>query len=129
MKHTDYWYEVDADEEWPKSENCEWEEVPDPDAPFDYKAKPTSYYIDVETVGNLPPNEVVLRSIETLQRKLADIAIELNKESVEASSTANNGGLTTYGRSQYDNGGDSPGMGRTPYGGDSGFGGASSWNA
>ncbi|EGW35725.1 uncharacterized protein SPAPADRAFT_58923 [Spathaspora passalidarum NRRL Y-27907] len=111
LKHTDYWYEIDADKEWPKSENCEWEEMPDPEAPFDYTAKPTNFYFDVETVGNLPPNEVVVRSIETLQRKLADIAIELNKESVEASN-ANAGGFTTYGR-DYD--GDSP-MGRTPYG-------------
>ncbi|KAK6459355.1 45 kDa subunit of RNA polymerase II [Scheffersomyces xylosifermentans] len=127
LNHTSYWYENDAAEEWPRSENCEWEEVPDPYAPFDYKAKPSNYYIDVETVGNLPPNEVVLRAVETLQRKLADIAIELNKETVEASN-ANAGGLTTYGRNQFDDGGDSPGMGRTPYGGDGGFGGNSSWN-
>lgn len=118
LKHTDYWYEVDADAEWPKSENCEWEEAPDPDAAFDYKAKPSTFYMDVETVGNLPPNEVVLKSIETLQLKLAGISMELNKDSIE-SSNAMNGGLTTYGRSP---GGNSPGMGNSPYGGDSGFG-------
>ncbi|KAG7661947.1 rpb3 [[Candida] subhashii] len=128
LKHTDYWYEDDAEQEWPRSANCEWEEVPDPEAPFDYKAKPTNFYIDVETVGNLPPNEVVIRSIDTLQRKIADIVIELNKESVEASN-ANTGGFTTYGRTEYGaaDGNDSP-MGRTPYG-ESRFGGASSWNA
>ena len=39
LKHTDYWYEVDAEAEWPKSKNCDWEEAPDPEAPFDYKNK------------------------------------------------------------------------------------------
>lgn len=125
LKHTDYWYEIDADEEWPRSTNCEWEEVPDPEAPFDYRATPTNFYIDVETTGNMPPNEVVLKSIEILQLKLAGISVELNKYSVEASN-ANAGGFTTYGRTDY--GGDSPNGDGTPYGGDSGFGGGSNWN-
>ena len=118
LKHTDYWYEDDADEEWPKSANCDWEVAPDADAPFDYKAKPSTFYMDVETVGNLPPNEVILKGIETLQLKLAGISMELNKDSIEASNAAA-GGFTTYGRSP---GGNSPGMGNSPYGGDSGFG-------
>ena len=108
MKHTDYWHEVDAEAEWPRSENCEWEEAPDPETPFDYAAKPGNFYMDVETVGNLPPNEVVIRGIETLQLKLAGIAVELNKDSVEANA-ATAGGFTTYGRSPNANqGGDSP---------------------
>lgn len=118
LKHTDYWYEDDADEEWPKSANCDWEEAPDADARFDYKATPSTFYMDVETVGNLPPNDVVLKGIETLQLKLAGISMELNKDSIEASNAAA-GGFTTYGRSP---GGNSPGMGNSPYGGDSGFG-------
>lgn len=122
LKHTDYWYEEDADAEWPKLENCEWEEAPDPDAKFDYNAKPSAFYIDVETVGNLPPDEVVLKGIEVLQLKLAGISMELNKDGIEASNAANAGGFTTYGRSP--NGGNSPG-GNSAYGG--GFG-NSSWN-
>jgi DNA-directed RNA polymerase II subunit RPB3 len=117
LKHTDYWYEEDADAEWPKLANCEWEEAPDPDARFDYKAKPLTFYIDVETVGNLLPDAVVLKGIETLQLKLAGISMELNKEGIEASN-ANAGGFTTYGRLPGGGaGGDSPG----------GFGGAA-WN-
>lgn len=123
LKHTDYWYENDPEAEWPKSANCDWEEAPDPDAPFDYKAKPSNFYIDVETVGNLPPNDVVLKGIETLQLKLAGISMELNKDTIEASNTAS-GGFTTYGRSPN---GNSPGMGNSPYGGDGAFG-ASSWS-
>ncbi|OBA24009.1 insert subdomain of RNA polymerase alpha subunit [Metschnikowia bicuspidata var. bicuspidata NRRL YB-4993] len=110
LKHTDYWHEVDAEAEWPRSANCEWEEAPDPEAPFDYSAKPGNFYMDVETVGNLPPNEVVVRGIETLQLKLAGIAVELNKDSVEANSTAA-GGFTTYGRSPGGADGDSPANG------------------
>lgn len=102
LNHTDYWYENDAAKEWPQLANCEWEEVPDPDAPFDYKAKASHFYFDVETVGNLPPNEVIIRSIETLQLKLAGISVELNKHSVEESNV-NAGGFTTYGRTDYGN--------------------------
>lgn len=118
LKHTDYWHEVDPIPEWPLLANCEWEEVPDPDAPFDYRATANNFYFDVETVGNLPPNEVIIRSIETLQLKLAGISVELNKNSVEGND-ANAGGFTTYGRTEY--GGELPG---TPYG-ESSFGGAS----
>lgn len=106
LKHTDYWYEVDADAEWPKSANCEWEEAPDADAAFDYRAKPSNFYFDIETVGNLPPNDVFIKSLETLQLKLAGISVELNKDNVE-SSAAQNGGFTTYGRSP---GGQTPTM-------------------
>ncbi|RCK55620.1 DNA-directed RNA polymerase II subunit RPB3 [Candida viswanathii] len=136
LKHTDYWYEVDAEAEWPKSRNCDWEEAPDPEAKFDYKAKPNTFYFDVETVGNLPPNEVVVRSIETLQNKLGALTMELNSEGVEGNDAmrVNDGGFTTYGRTDY--GGGTTYGGRTDYGGgdggqtpygDSGFGGAS-WN-
>lgn len=102
LKHTDYWYEVDAAAEWPKLENCEWEEAPDPEAPFDYKAKPQNYYLDVETVGVLGPDEVFLRAIEVLQLKLAGISVELNKDSVDANDGATHGGFTTYGGPQED---------------------------
>lgn len=124
LKHTDYWYEEDAEKEWPKSANCEWEEAPDPEAPFDYKAKPSNFYIDVETVGVLPPNEVVLKGIETLQLKLAGIAMELKKDTVEASNTTS-GGFTSYGRSPGGNGNESPTNDPYAYGSSDGFGNAS----
>lgn len=125
LKHTDYWFEIDANQEWPKLANCEWEEVPDPEAPFDYKAQASNFYFDVETVGNLGPNEVIVRAIETLQLKLAGVAVELNKHTVEGSN-ATSGAFTTYGRNEYD--GESPGMGNNlPY--DSGFGaGGANWS-
>ncbi|KAI5965948.1 rpb3 [Candida pseudojiufengensis] len=132
LKHTDYWYEVDANEEWPKSENCKWEDPPDPEAKFDYKAVPSTYYFNVETVGNLPPKDVVTQGIVALQHKLAAISMELRKENVEGNA-ANAGGFTTYGRTDY-GGGETPGA-ATPYGaqfgsnyGDAGNYGGAAWN-
>lgn len=122
LKHTDYWYEVDAAEEWPKSENCRLEEAPDPDAKFDYNAVPSKFYFDVETVGNLPPNEVVLQGVQTLQAKLAAIALELTKSNVEGNN-AQTGGFTTYGRTDY--GGQTPGADASY--GDAGYGGADTY--
>ncbi|KAK6461849.1 45 kDa subunit of RNA polymerase II [Scheffersomyces coipomensis] len=125
LKHTDYWFEDDAEEEWPKSANRRFEDPPDKDAPFDYKATADHFYFDTETVGNLPPNDVVLTAIETLQRKVADILVGLKDENVETSN-AQSGGFTTYGRTDYDNnGGETPSGSKTPYGE---FGGGSAWN-
>ncbi|EGV64746.1 RNA polymerase II subunit 3 [Yamadazyma tenuis] len=117
LKHTDYWYEESVEDEWPKSENCEWEEAPDPEAPFDYNARANNFYVDIETIGSLSPNDVFVKSLETLQLKLAGISVELNKDTVE-SSNAESGGLTTYGR----NGGETP---EINYGGSYG---GSSWS-
>ncbi|CAK9441364.1 uncharacterized protein LODBEIA_P52320 [Lodderomyces beijingensis] len=118
LKHTDYWYEVDANEEWPKSKNCSAEEPPDPEARFNYNAVPSRFYFDVETVGNLTPKDVVLEAIDTLQKKLAGISIELNKDAVERSN-AQSGGFTTYKATDY--GGQTPGAdmgyGNNAYGG------------
>ena len=98
LKHTELWFENDVEKEWPRSANCEWEEAPDPDAPFDYKAKPSNFYMDVETVGSLTPNDVVVKGIESLQLKLAAVSMELNKDNVE-SRGGGGGGFTSYGRS------------------------------
>ncbi|KAK6200992.1 45 kDa subunit of RNA polymerase II [Scheffersomyces amazonensis] len=123
LKHTDYWYEDDPEEEWPKSENRKFEDPPDKDAPFDYKAKADHFYFDAETVGNLPPDQVVLTALEQLQRKVGDILVGLRDENVETSNATNTGGFTTYGRTDYENGGETPG--KSPYGE---FGGGSAWN-
>ncbi|CEP25205.1 RPB3 [Cyberlindnera jadinii] len=113
LKHTDYWYEVDADAEWPKSENCGFEDPPSKDDEFDYRAEPDKFYINVETVGSLPPNEVVARGIDVLQKKIAGIVSELNKIAdgsrtgygahgqTNGGFTGYGGGNTGYGQSQY----------------------------
>lgn len=48
-------------EEWPVSNNAKEEEAPRDDEPFDYIAKPTKFYFEVETDGSLSPQEVVMK--------------------------------------------------------------------
>ena len=47
------------------------------DEPFDYDAVPTRFFFDVETVGGLDPDQIVMKGISELQRKLATIISEL----------------------------------------------------
>jgi DNA-directed RNA polymerase II subunit RPB3 len=80
LRHTDYWYEHDADEEWPKSKNAEWEEPPKENEPFDYNAKADRFYFNVETVGSVKPKDVVFKSIAKLQQKLAEVVMALDND-------------------------------------------------
>ena len=66
LRHTSYWFERDERAEWPLSENAKEEEPPRDDQPFDFNAKPTKFYMQVETVGSLTPQEVVLRVLHNL---------------------------------------------------------------
>lgn len=61
LRHTSYWYETDIKAEWPLGENAKEEEPPRDDEPFDYQAKPTKFYFEVETDGSLGPQEVVMK--------------------------------------------------------------------
>ncbi|KAI4181570.1 MAG: hypothetical protein LQ346_006738 [Caloplaca aetnensis] len=78
LKHLDYWYEEDPEKEWPKSVNATWEEAPQDGEPFDYSAQPSKFYFDVESVGNLEPDAVVLQGIKVMQQKLALVIQELS---------------------------------------------------
>jgi DNA-directed RNA polymerase II subunit RPB3 len=62
----------------PISENGKWETPNPPDQPFDYDAEPNTFYIDVESIGNLDPDAIVQHGIYTLQTKLAAIIDTLN---------------------------------------------------
>ncbi|SCU97738.1 LADA_0H07976g1_1 [Lachancea dasiensis] len=79
LKHTDFWHETDAAAEWPQSKNCEYEDPPNEDDVFDYKAKPSTFYMNVEAVGSLTSDQVVLRGMKALQDKVADILFSLKK--------------------------------------------------
>ncbi|KAK9474243.1 DNA-directed RNA polymerase [Dipodascopsis tothii] len=80
LRHTDYWFEVSAEQEWPKSKNADWEEPPKENEPFDYNAVPERFYMNVEAIGSLPPNDVVLQGVRVLQEKLAMIVQSLDEE-------------------------------------------------
>lgn len=73
LKHLDYWYENDAKQEWPISNNGEWEDAVDPSAPFDFNAKPKNFYFNVETVGTMDPDVCFQGGIKVLQQKLATV--------------------------------------------------------
>ncbi|GMM35010.1 DNA-directed RNA polymerase II core subunit [Saccharomycopsis crataegensis] len=126
LKHTDYWYEEDADKEWPKSDYCAYEEPPNPDEKFDYTAKPNNFYFDVETVGTINPNEVILRGIRELRNKVAGVIYSLDEIVARNANEGNAeniggagfgtvyGGATQYGGTAY---------GGTAYGGGTQYGG------
>lgn len=48
-----------------------------PEEPFNYEAVPSRFFYDVETVGGLDPDQIVVQGIEKLQEKLATIIHEL----------------------------------------------------
>ncbi|TBU47282.1 RBP11-like subunits of RNA polymerase [Dichomitus squalens] len=83
LRHTSYWYEYDARAEWPLSENAKEEDPPRDDVPFDYNAKPTKFYMEVETDGSLGAQEVVHKGLQELQTKLANLILGLKPEPPE----------------------------------------------
>lgn len=74
LRHTELWFEEDAQKEWPPSRNAGWEEN---DGAFDINQEPDRFYFDLESVGQIPPNEVMAQSILYLQQKLAIVVREL----------------------------------------------------
>ncbi|BGP17476.1 hypothetical protein JCM10213_004428 [Rhodosporidiobolus nylandii] len=68
LKHTDLWFEVGTDprDEWPVSENGKYEKKPEENEPFPYNEKPSRFYFDVESVGQLKPEEIVLKGLDAL---------------------------------------------------------------
>lgn len=75
LHHLDYWYESDAKDEWRAAlgPNAAWEEEVAEGEPFDHNAEPEVFYFDVETIGGLEPDAVVLEGIKVLQQKLAGV--------------------------------------------------------
>lgn len=74
LKHISYKFGADSNSNHhrPLSSNAEWEAAAPPDMPFDYDAQPSTFYFDVESVGNHEPDAIVQQSISVLQRKLAE---------------------------------------------------------
>ncbi|KAF2804072.1 DNA-directed RNA polymerase subunit D [Mytilinidion resinicola] len=123
LRHLDYWFEEDPIKEWPKNEeNANIDGIPQEGEPFDYDAVPTRFFFDVETVGGLEPDQIVLQGIKVLQRKLAGIIGDLT-------GTEETNGVDGYGGGQSPqmNGGQGYGAPEqgytTPYGNTSTWGG------
>ncbi|GAA5867034.1 hypothetical protein JCM3774_003762 [Rhodotorula dairenensis] len=75
LKHTDLWYEVGTDpkDEWPISENGRFEKKPEDNDPFPFNEKPSRFYYDVEAVGQLKPEDIVLKGIDALILQLGQL--------------------------------------------------------
>lgn len=76
LRHVDYWYEgKEIGDQWPISDNKDWATGPDegPDAAFNPDAVPSTFFFDVEGIGNLEPDQIVQQGIRVLQNKLAEI--------------------------------------------------------
>ena len=70
LRHTTYWYEYDARNEWPLSDNSKEEDPPRDDEPFDYNAKPNKFYLEIETDGSLGAQEVVHKVRACIKRSI-----------------------------------------------------------
>ncbi|KAI2632058.1 insert subdomain of RNA polymerase alpha subunit [Hypoxylon sp. NC1633] len=73
LHHLDWWYETDAESEWPKSKYAELEEPAAEGQPFDYDAVASRFYFEVEGTGNIESDSIVLEGVKELQRKLAGL--------------------------------------------------------
>ncbi|ROT43273.1 DNA-directed RNA polymerase II subunit RPB3 [Sodiomyces alkalinus F11] len=83
LHHLDLWYETDAAAEWPKSKNADQEDPPQEGEPFDYNAKPSKFYFDVESTGNLDPDQIIQEGIKVMQEKIALLLHSLTGEAEE----------------------------------------------
>ncbi len=60
------------------SENARFEDPPQEGEAFDYDARPSRFYFNVEGSGMLEPDVIVQNGIKVLQQKLASVIHELN---------------------------------------------------
>lgn len=86
LRHTVLWHEgdeADAKSEWPDSKNIDWEAPPvstgEQGEKFDYNAEPEQFYVNLEGVGVMPPDQILHAGIQELQAKLALVITELSK--------------------------------------------------
>jgi DNA-directed RNA polymerase II subunit RPB3 len=59
--------------EWPLSQNANFEQPPNPSAPFDYNAVPSTFYFDIEASGSVPVRDVITQGLDILATNLAKV--------------------------------------------------------
>ncbi|KAI9637229.1 DNA-directed RNA polymerase [Dioszegia hungarica] len=80
LRHTTYWFEKNAEEEWPMPKSHVFEEPPAPGAPFDYTAAPTTFYYNVEGVGSMPVRQAIEQGLDIITEQLAGVILAVQKE-------------------------------------------------
>jgi len=75
LGHTDLWFERDTDpkKEWPISKNGRYERDLAPGEGIDFAGRPSRFYYDVECVGSMKPDDIVIKGIDALILKLASV--------------------------------------------------------
>lgn len=66
-------------DEWPKSEYTELEED-QYEAPYTWEAKPNKFFFNVESVGCLRPENIVIMGVAVLKNKLSNLQTQLSHE-------------------------------------------------
>lgn len=82
LKHTTYWFEEDAEAEWPVNRrNAQWEDPDEQaDASINPDAQPSAFFYNIEGVGVLEPDDIVEGGVRGLQMKLTEILHGLNPQ-------------------------------------------------
>ncbi|GJN90179.1 hypothetical protein Rhopal_003178-T1 [Rhodotorula paludigena] len=123
LKHTDLWYEVGTDpkDEWPVSENGKYEKKPEDTDAFPFNEKPSRFYYDVEAVGQLKPEDIVLKGLDALILQIGQLRQGLLDLTNQGEQHAHPGQMMD-GMEQP--GGGAFGVGDGGYGGPNAYGGA-----
>ncbi|GAA5890041.1 hypothetical protein JCM6882_009209 [Rhodosporidiobolus microsporus] len=127
LKHTDLWFEVGTDPkvEWPVSDNGKYEKKPEDNEPFPYNEKPSRFYFDVEAVGQLKPEDIVLKGLDALILQIGQLRqglLELTNQGHEGGGAMP--GMEGGGGMMMDEFGGPPPPGGGGMYGDGGYGGA-----
>jgi DNA-directed RNA polymerase II subunit RPB3 len=109
----------------PKSKFASWEDPPIEGEPFNYDAVPSRFFMDIESAGSMPPDEIMQQGIKYLQEKLAAVIKTFREEGDDGVRSPGQdyamGGMGVGGYETPYGAGGAMGDNRTPYGG-GGFG-------
>lgn len=75
LRHTTY----PVPSQWPKSENSECEED-QVEKPYEVFGHPEKFFFNIESIGSLRPENIVLTGLQVLKKKLMDLQTQYNNE-------------------------------------------------